>query len=69
MLGVVISAVLFVAAVALLIAYARNRRCDYGSIQAAEVNPDVAAGEVLLGDALRSAQLQLPVENLPLHVQ
>ncbi|MBV8741312.1 MAG: hypothetical protein JOZ12_05960 [Sinobacteraceae bacterium] len=47
-----ISAILSITALAILIGYARNRRCDYGSIQAAEVNPDVAAGEALLREVL-----------------
>jgi hypothetical protein len=52
MLGLTISAMLSITALAILVGYARNRRCDYGSIQAAEVNPDVAAGETLLREAL-----------------
>lgn len=52
MLGLMISAVLSITALAILVGYARNRHCDYGSIQAAEVNPDVAAGETLLREAL-----------------
>lgn len=47
-----ISAVLSITALAILVGYARNRRCDYGSIQANEVNPDVAAGEALLREVL-----------------
>ena len=52
MLGLMISGLLTLAALAILIGCARNRRCDYGSIQAAEINPDVAAGEALLREAL-----------------